>query len=80
MIFLFARLVLPCDTVRDVKWKSTSSIGNIILQTCVTKLQQTFRGIIYVILAAGSRFIQEGGVLRTGPYVRSSIKIESEWL
>ena len=75
MIFLFARLVLPCDTVRDVKWNSASSIGNIILQTCVTKLQQTFRCIIYVILATGSRFIQEGG-----PYVHSSIKIESEWL
>ena len=25
--------------------------------------QQTFRCIIYVILVAGSRFIQEGGVL-----------------
>ena len=43
---------------------------------CNKTAQQTFRCIIYVILAAGSMFIQEGG----GPYVRSSIKIESEWL
>ena len=56
-------LVLPCDAVRDVKWKSTNSIGNIILQTCGKTAQQTFRCIIYVVLAAGSRFIQEGGVL-----------------
>ena len=59
-------LVLPCDAVRDVKWKSTSSIGNIILQTCVTKLHNRLLGALlinYVILGAGSRLIQEGGVV-----------------
>ena len=30
---------------------------------CNKTAQQTFRCIIYVILAAGSRFLQEGGVL-----------------
>ena len=42
--YLVISLVLPCDTVKDVKWKSTNSIGIRLVQQTA---QQTFRCIIY---------------------------------
>ena len=66
-------LVLPCDAVRDVKWKSTSSIGNIIFQTYVTKLHNRLLGALFMLF-----WLQEAGSYRKGVYCRALI--ESEWL